>query len=111
MDRGMGASTRKLSWQWMIEGRKAVAGTEAVNVGSSARLGFQMERRRPASAQRNVSSPRSLHRHLFFSGWRRVVDWWYSTVFRVKSLCRLLGLFLFPLKNKQVQVCLIRQIN
>ena len=31
----MGASTRNLSWQWMIEG-KAIAGTEAVNVGSSA---------------------------------------------------------------------------
>jgi hypothetical protein len=38
----MGASTRKLSWQWMIEG-KAVAGTEAVNVWELS-WGFQMER-------------------------------------------------------------------
>jgi hypothetical protein len=48
----MGASTRKLSWQWMIEG-KAVAGTEAVNVGSSA---GDSKWSATASAQGNVSS-------------------------------------------------------
>jgi hypothetical protein len=46
------ASTRKLSWQWMIEG-KAVAGTEAVNVGE---LGFQMERTGQRTEERELAA-------------------------------------------------------